>query len=589
MHIAILDKERCHPKKCNHECRYYCPPVRSGAKTIEFSDKDDFPVITESLCIGCGICVRRCPFNAIKIVSIPDELNKDIIHQYGRDSFRLYSLPELSKGRVTALLGQNALGKTTTMNILSGILIPNLGEINSHDARDEVLSKFSKNIMGEYFRGLYNGKKKAVLKNQYVDMIPRVVSGTVKSILKNNDSGNMDEVVSELALENALDRDVKELSGGELQKLAIAGTLMKDADIYLFDEASSYLDINERIRVSGIIRKLSENKIVMVVEHDLALLDKIADIINLVYGSPGAYGVITPGKSPNKAINGFLSGYLREENVRIRQNSIDFTVKASRRVTVTSPITSWTPIQKKYENFTLDIGSGHINREEIIGVLGQNALGKTTFVKILSGVVKPDSGHVENELKVAYKPQYISSDFDGTVYELLSNALREKMDDTFIKNEILAPMDISELYDKYLNELSGGELQRTSIALTLSTDADIYLIDEPSAHLDSSYRMGVAKIIRRVMENNKKSAIVVDHDIYLIDLISDALIIFRGEQGISGESFGPVNMRDGMNMFLKDLGITFRRDEITKRPRINKPESSLDRQQKASGEYYYSK
>ena len=590
MHIAILDRERCHPKKCNHECRYYCPPVRNGAKTIEFPDQsDDFPVITESLCIGCGICVKRCPFDAIKIVSIPDELNKNIVHQYGIDSFRLYSLPELGTGRVNAILGQNALGKTTTMNILSGVLTPNFGDMERKNDQDFVIEKFSKSIMGQYFRDLYSGKTKAVLKNQYVDLIPRVVKGTVREIMKNNDHGNMDIIIDELAMSSSLDRDIKELSGGELQKLAVGITLMKDADIYLFDEASSYLDINERLRISEIIRELSKSKTVLVVEHDLAILDKMADQINLVYGSPGAYGVITKEKSTNKAINAFLSGYIREENVRIRPTSIDFTVKSSKRTSVTTRVTSWTAMEKQYGNFQLNIGEGYINREEIIGVLGQNALGKTTFVKILSGVIKPDSGSVENELKIAYKPQYISSDYDGTVYELLSNALKEKMEDVFIKNEILSPLNIEELYDKGMGDLSGGELQRTSIALTLATDADLYLIDEPSAHLDSSYRMSVARIIRRVMENNKKSAIVVDHDIYLIDLISDALIVFKGEQGVYGESIGPMGMREGMNAFLKELGITFRRDEITKRPRINKLNSALDRQQKAEGEYYYMK
>ncbi len=590
MHIAILDRERCHPKKCNHECRYYCPPVRNGAKTIEFpGQSDDFPVITESLCIGCGICVKRCPFDAIKIVSIPDELNKNIVHQYGIDSFRLYSLPELGTGRVNAILGQNALGKTTTMNILAGVLIPNFGDMERKNEQDFVIEKFSKSIMGQYFRDLYSGKKKAVLKNQYVDLIPRVVNGTVREIMKNNDHGNMDIIIDELAMSSSLDRDIKELSGGELQKLAVGMALMKDADIYLFDEASSYLDIHERLRISEIIRELSKSKTVLVVEHDLAILDKMADQVNLVYGSPGAYGVITKEKSTNKAINEFLSGYIREENVRIRPTSIDFTVKSSKRTMVTTQVTSWTNMQKNYDNFHLSIGEGYINREEIIGVLGQNALGKTTFVKILSGVVRPDSGSVENELKIAYKPQYISSDYDGTVYELLSNALKEKMEDVFIKNEILSPLNIEELYDKGMGDLSGGELQRTSIALTLATDADLYLIDEPSAHLDSSYRMSVARIIRRVIENNKKSAIVVDHDIYLIDLISDALIVFKGSQGVYGNSIGPMNMREGMNTFLKELGITFRRDEITKRPRINKLNSALDRQQKAEGEYYYLK
>ena len=590
MHIAILDRERCHPKKCNHECRYYCPPVRNGAKTIEFPEQlDDFPVITESLCIGCGICVKRCPFDAIKIVSIPDELNKNIVHQYGIDSFRLYSLPELGTGRVNAILGQNALGKTTTMNILSGVLIPNFGDLERKNDQDFVIEKFSKSIMGQYFRDLYSGKKKAVLKNQYVDLIPRVIKGTVREIMKSNDHGNMDTVLDELAMSSSLDRDIKDLSGGELQKLAVGITLMKDADIYLFDEVSSYLDIDERLRISEIIRGLSKSKTVLVVEHDLAILDKMADQVNLVYGSPGAYGVITKEKSTNKAINEFLSGYIREENVRIRPTSIDFTVKSSRRTSVTTQVTSWTAMEKNYSSFQLSIGEGYINREEIIGVLGQNALGKTTFVKILSGAVKPDSGYVENELKIAYKPQYISSDYNGTVYELLSTALKEKIEDVFIKNEVLSPLNIEELYDKGVGDLSGGELQRTSIGLTLATDADLYLIDEPSAHLDSSYRMSVARIIRRVMENNKKSAIVVDHDIYLIDLISDALIVFKGKQGVYGQSRGPMSMRDGMNTFLRELGITFRRDEITKRPRINKLNSALDRQQKADGEYYYMK
>ena len=152
----------------------------------------------------------------------------------------------------------------------------------------------------------------------------------------------------------------------------------------------------------------------MVVEHDLAILDKMADQVNLVYGSPGAYGVITKEKSTNKAINAFLSGYLREENVRVRPTSIDFTVKSSKRTSVTTKVTSWTAMEKSYGSFNLNIGEGYINREEIIGVLGQNALGKTTFVKILSGVIKPDFGgdHADLDRIIAAEPDVIAHNIE---------------------------------------------------------------------------------------------------------------------------------------------------------------------------------
>ncbi|EQD77397.1 ABC transporter-like domain protein, partial [mine drainage metagenome] len=146
---------------------------------------------------------------------------------------------------------------------------------------------------------------------------------------------------------------------------------------------------------------------------------------------------------------------------------------------------------------------------------------------------------------------------------------------------------IDAIMDQNVSSLSGGELQRLSIAITLATDADLYLMDEPSANLDSAFRMTCAKVIRRIMEANHKSALIVDHDVYFIDLISDSLMVFGGEPGIHGFTMGPMKMNDGMNTFLKEANITFRRDHNTKRPRINKLNSSLDREQKYSGKYYY--
>ena len=139
-----------------------------------------------------------------------------------------------------------------------------------------------------------------------------------------------------------------------------------------------------------------------------------------------------------------------------------------------------------------------------------------------------------------------------------------------------------------MHTLSGGELQRVAIAECLLKEADLYLLDEPSAYLDANQRMVTAKTIRKSMENRGKSALVVDHDVYFIDYISDGLLCFGGEPGISGIVEGPYQMREGMNRFLEKVDVTFRRDKNTHRPRVNKPGSRLDREQKIKKEFYYS-
>ncbi|MEM0158148.1 MAG: ribosome biogenesis/translation initiation ATPase RLI [Thermoplasmataceae archaeon] len=589
LHIAVLDKERCHPKRCNHECQFYCPPVRSGIMAIDFPEPDSQAVINEPLCIGCGICVRRCPFGAIRIVTVPDEYQKEVVHQYSLNSFRLYGLPSVSMGKVTSIIGQNGLGKSTTMRILSGIIIPNFGNYEKKNDRELVVKHFAGSQMGDYFRNLYDGKYKAVLKDQNVDLIPKVARGTIGDLLKSgNQNGNLDEVVSSLGLEGALNKDVSVCSGGELQKLAIGSVLLKEADIYLFDEMSSYLDVWERLRVAGIVQKLAKSKIVMTVEHDLAILDWMSEETHIVYGETGVYGMISKQRATSKAINSFLEGYLRDENVRIRNYPIEFQLKSDRRKPGVKEEASWSQLSIKRGDFQLSVQPGKILAGEVIGVMGRNALGKTTFISALAGAIPVDSGTLSRTLRISYKPQYISTDFEGTVLELLKSTLKDSLDSYAVKAEIIKPLEIEDLYDLYVNSLSGGELQRVAIALTLAREADLYLLDEPSAHLDSAYRMAAARIIRRVMENNKKSALIVDHDVYFIDLISDSLMVFLGNPGISGEAFGPLSMKDGMNAFLKDVGITFRRDGLTKRPRINKTDSRLDKSQKLSGNYYYS-
>jgi ATP-binding cassette subfamily E protein 1 len=224
---------------------------------------------------------------------------------------------------------------------------------------------------------------------------------------------------------------------------------------------------------------------------------------------------------------------------------------------------------------------GQIRKGEILGLVGKNALGKSTFVKMLVGEEKADEGE-RLPLRVSYKPQYITAE-QVQVADLFAGKDLSQM----IFEDCKRRLGVGKFMDKMLTELSGGELQRVALTLALSQQADIYLFDEPSAFLDIEQRFEFAALLRKTISESDKAAFVVDHDIVFIDAIANRLIVFEGKSSVKGHASAPLNKRMGMNGFLKVAGITMRRDKDTNRPRINKPGSQLDTEQKASGEYFY--
>ncbi len=588
MRIAVLLRDRCQFKKCNQECLRYCPKVRTGVEAVVIGE-DGRPIISEELCVGCGICVHKCPFEALKIIQLPDEIREDIVHQYGMNAFRLYGLPVPKQGVVTGILGPNGIGKSTSFRLLSGEEVPNLGNYENPPSREEVLEHFAGTEMHDHLKRVYDKKVRTSIKPQYVDKLPSVFKGGVRDLLKKVEGRmSMDEAVALLDLEEAVTRQMSELSGGELQRVAIAATIMKDADIYFFDEPSSYLDIYQRIRVARVIEKLARERQVIVIEHDLAILDFLAENVYLVFGSEGAFGIYAQPRQVRQAINVYLDGYAKEENMRFRDTQIVFESRPPRSNWEQFDLLEYGTIECEYPSFRLKVEPGAIKIGETVGVVGPNAIGKTTFVKVLAGAQRPTAGKVDTSFRVSYKPQYISPDFDGTVREMFEATVKDFFESGFFQSEIAKPLSLKNLLEKNVMTLSGGELQRVAIASCLSREADIYLLDEPSAYLDSNQRMEAAKTVRRVMEKRGRSALVVDHDIYFLDMVSDSIMVFSGTPGKEGLGQGPYDMRKGMNTFLKDVDVTFRRDNDTNRPRINKPGSRLDREQKEKGEYYYS-
>lgn len=588
--VAVLDEDLCKPKKCGLECIVYCPVNKTGGECIVQREDDGKAVISEDLCTGCGICVKKCPFEAIVIVNLAKELGDHKIHQYGINSFRLYHLPTPKKGTVIGLLGRNGMGKSTIINILSGNIRPNLGKYDNNQlAWDDILDNFRGTEIKSHFEKISSGTLRVSIKPQLVYLIPKTFKGTARELLKKYDDRHVfDTLVNDLGLTNILDNSLSQLSGGELQRLAVAVAFSKDADYYFFDEPSSYNDIYQRLQVARVIKRLAdEGKSVMVVEHDLTLLDYLSDYIHILYGEPGAYGIVSPLQSIKVGINNFLEGFIPSENIRFRDRSYKFDNSGQNEdVVLEKPLAKYSNLTKSYHSFKLTANSGKIREGEIVGLVGANALGKTTLMKMIAGIEKPDSGNIEMSAKISYKPQYLQQDHDGDTRSLLSTAYQAPIEGSAVENHILIPMGIKRLYDKNINTLSGGELQKVAVCATLVRPANIYALDEPSAFLDVEDRISLAKFLHRFVKAEGKSAMIIDHDMQLIDLVSDSLVIFTGTPAMEGIAHNPMNKEDGMNQFLRTLAITYRKDETTGRPRINKMGGRLDRKQKDSGDYY---
>ncbi|CAN6243960.1 unnamed protein product [Urochloa humidicola] len=565
--IAVVVEDRCRPNKCGQECRRRCPVNATGRQCIQVTPSSKVSMISEDMCIGCGICVKVCPFNAIQIINLPRELDKETTHRYGPNSFKLHRLPVPRPGQVLGLVGTNGIGKSTALSILAGKLKPNLGKFTDPPNWDEILKHFRGSELQKYFTHLLEDKMKATIKRQYIDDIPKYVKEKVGDLLDKMDKRQVKDTLCDiLELKQVLDRNVSDLSGGELQRFAIAARAMDNADVYMFDEPSCYLDVKQRLKAAQVIRSLLQPKnYVIVVEHDLSILDYLSDYICCLYGSPGAYGVVTLPSSVREGINIFLNGFIPSENMRFREEKLTFRVTESAEdITEGETYQSYKypSMMKTRSGFKLSVMKGSFNGSQITVLLGENGTGKTTFIRMLEGQVKPDKvGDEEVDMPaytVSYKSQELIPKTSSTVRELLHKKIPGSCSHAQFRSDVMKPLKIEELMDRQFANLSGGELQRVALCICLGKPADIYLIDEPSAHLDSEQRLLAAKVI-----------------------------VFEGKPSVDCTANVPEPLASGMNRFLSHLDVTFRTDPTTYRPRINKLGSTKDTEQKASGCHYY--
>jgi len=620
---------------------------RLGKLCIEVTPSSKIAFISEELCIGCGICVKKCPFEAINIINLPKNLESNTTHRYGANSFKLHRLPTPRAGQVLGLVGTNGIGKSTALKILAGKLKPNLGRYASPPDWTEILKHFRGSELQNYFTRILEDNLLAIIKPQYVDHIPKAVKGTVREIMTQKcQRDNQEQVRKALDLGRVVDRPVHLLSGGELQRFAIGVCMVQNADVYMFDEPSSYLDVKQRLVAAQVIRSLvdgstictntdkdnspqdkeeddtttddfTHKSYVLVVEHDLAVLDYLSDFICCLYGTPGAYGVVTMPFSVREGINIFLAGFVPTENLRFREEALTFKVSQTAEeisdndrlalyaypgMTKTMSGKGGTDDDnKKKDQFILNVQPGTFTDSEIVVLLGENGTGKTTFIRMLAGLLSSDERAAAEaaedtekaqqysmpSLTISYKPQKIAPKFQGTVRQLLHKKIRDAYVHPQFISDVMKPMKIDPIIDQEVQNLSGGELQRVAMALALGKPADLYLIDEPSAYLDSEQRIVCAKVIKRFIMHSKKTAFVVEHDFIMACYLADRVVVYTGTPAVEATATTPQPLLTGMNQFLKQLEITFRRDPTNYRPRINKKFSVKDREQKASGNFFF--
>ncbi|GBP60689.1 ATP-binding cassette sub-family E member 1 [Eumeta japonica] len=565
--IAIVNADRCKPKRCRQECKKSCPVVRMGKLCIEVTPNDKIATISEELCIGCGICVKKCPFDAITIINIPSNLEKHTTHRYSKNSFKLHRLPIPRPGEVLGLVGQNGIGKSTALKILAGKQKPNLGRYSDPPDWQEILSHFRGSELQNYFTKILEDDLKALIKPQYVDQIPKAVKGTVGQLLdKKDERRNQPEICEMLDLTHIKDREIAALSGGELQRFACAMVCIQNGDIFMFDEPSSYLDVKQRLNAARTIRSLMHpDKFIIVVEHDLSVLDYLSDFICCLYGVPGAYGVVTMPFSVREGINIFLDGFVPTENMRFRTESLVFKVAESATEEEIKRMNhyEYPEMVKKMGDFSLRVMPGEFSDSEILVLLGENGTGKTTFIRMLAGNLEPDDGSGSlPQLHISYKPQKISPKSQGQVRNLLHEKIRDAYVHPQFITDVMKPMKIEEIMDQEVQNLSG-------------------------AYLDSEQRLVAAKVIKRFILHAKRTGFVVEHDFIMATYLADRVIVFEGTPSSHATAHAPQSLLNGMNRFLELLGITFRRDPNNFRPRINKHASVKDMEQKRAGQYFF--
>lgn len=435
---------------------------------------------------------------------------------------------KIKDGECILLCGRSGCGKTTVGRIINK-LIPEFFEngimtgdvyIDNKNTSEFEMHKLS-NLIGTVFQ---NPKAQFFHTNSDAEIVFGLENRGMRSeeIIK-----RYEEVVKELNIQKLTDRSMFSMSGGEKQIIAFASIYAMNPTVYVLDEPTANIDKKTILKVREIIEKLKKaGHTIVICEHRLYFLKDLVD--KVLYVEQGEVKQTFSG-------NEFFS---LDDKTRISMGlrSLD----SPKLKNISKNDTSNTPLRienlsccyderKVFENISLSVNAG-----EILGITGNNGVGKTTLVRCIAGLHKESKGQITvggKVIKNKERQKLSSMVMQDVNYQLFTDSLMEECRlgnncNNEQIDEILNELRLIEFQDSHPMVLSGGQKQRLVVANAILSDKQIFIFDEPTSGLDYEGMIAVSNVLKKISQKGYY-ILIVSHDLEFINETCDKVYEFK--------------------------------------------------------------